>query len=214
MTMKSTITAIPLFILILLGISCNTSTKKEKENSPTDIKVTLKKPVYSTDTLGTSLHWTAYKFTNKLGVGGTFDEFTLQLKTDSGSVEELLNDAEITINTLSVNSGNKIRDPKLRTSFFKVFNTDIISGKVIDAKNGTGILELSMNSISNKVAYSYSMHMDTLLLSTHLDLLVWDGEQAIKTLNKECYDLHTGTDGISKLWPDVDVVLKLPLQKE
>jgi hypothetical protein len=160
------------------------------------------------------LHWTAYKFTNKLGVGGTFDEFTLQLKTDSGSVEELLNDAEITINTLSINSGNEIRDPKLRTSFFKVFNTDIISGKVIDAKNGAGILELSMNSISNKVSYAYSIHMDTLLLNTHMDLLLWDGEQAMKTLNKDCYELHTGTDDISKLWPDVDVVLKLPLQKE
>ncbi len=52
------------------------------------------------------------------------------------------------------------------------------------------------------------------MLSIHLDVLLWNGEEALKTLNKECYELHTGTDGISKLWPDVDVVLKIPVKLE
>ena len=162
-------------------------------------------------TSGTSLQRTANKFTNKLGASGTFDEFTLQLKTDSGSIDELLNDAEMTINKLSVNSGNEIWDPKLRTSFFKVFKTDTIFGKVIDVNNGKGELELKMNNRTNNKAFEYSLKNDTLLLSTHLDLPSWNGEEALQALNQECYELHIGTDGISKLWPDVDVVFKMPI---
>lgn len=203
---------IPFLFLILLGISCNTSKKDKKEDSTTDAKVTLEKPIYSIDTAGTAIQWTAYKFTNKLGVSGTFNDYTLHLTTDSGSVEELLNNAKISIKTLSVNSGNEIRDPKLRTSFFKVFKTDTIWGEILDATNGKGALELKMNNRTNDTAFEYSLKNDTLLLSAHVDMLSWNGEKALKNLNKECYELHTGTDGISKLWPDVDVVFKMPVK--
>ncbi len=68
-----------------------------------------------------------------------------------------------------------------------------------------------MNDISNDVEYDYTLKNDTLFLSTHLDLYNWKGEKALKSLNKECYELHAGLDGISKLWPDVDVTIKLPV---
>jgi hypothetical protein len=203
---------IPVLLLTLLGISCNSS-KKEKDES-TNAKTILTGPFYTMDTSGTSLIWTAYKFTEKLGVSGTFDDYTLRLKTDSGSLDDLLSKAEMTIVTHSVNSANIIRDPKLRTSFFKVFKTDTIFGNINDANKGKGALELRMNNITKDVAFEYSIKNDTLHLLTHLDLMSWNGEEALTSLNKECYELHTGTDGISKLWPDVDVVFRIPLQKE
>lgn len=182
------------------------------KNNAIEHKLALENPTYSVDTSGTVLQWTAYKFTDKLGVSGTFDTFNLDVKNQSGSVEAILKDAEMNIITSSVNSGNEIRDPKVRDSFFKIFRTDTIFGKIIGAKKGKGALELKMNTISNDVHYDYSVKNDTLFLTTNLDLMQWDGVAALNSLNTECYELHTGLDGISILWPDVDITLKFPLQ--
>ena len=200
------------FIVLLFIFSC-TSKEKKKKTVQEDEKMAQKELTYSTVESGTSILWTAYKFTDKLGVSGTFDLFELNLKNESGSIERLLENAEISITTSSVNSGNIIRDPKLRASFFKVFHTDTILGKILDAEDGKGVLELKMNDIANDVAYTYSLKNDTLFLITHVNVPLWNGQEALDSLNKECNELHTGTDGISKLWPDVDVVLKLPIKK-
>ncbi len=198
------------FVLMLFVLSCNSSDKKKKKDQDNE-KVAKKEQIYSKDTSGVSLQWIAYKFTDKLGVAGTFDRITFKQENESGSIEDLLKNAEMTIATASVNSNNEIRDPKLRTFFFEVFNTDTITGKILDAEQGSGVLELKMNDISNDVEYDYTLKNDTLFLTTHLDLQNWNGEKALNSLNKECYELHTGLDGISKLWPDVDVTIKLPV---
>lgn len=200
-------------IFVFLIFSCNTSEKKKvpQQDEGTRVQSTQN---YSIDTTGISIKWTAYKFTEKLGVSGIFDQFALNLKNDHGSLETLLEDAEITIHTVSVNTGNEIRDPKLRTFFFKVFHTDTIFGKILDTEQGKEALELKMNNITNDVAYTYSLKNDTLILTTHLDVMQWNGTEALKSLNKECYEVHTGIDGVSKLWPDVDVVLKLPIKTD
>lgn len=158
------------------------------------------------------LQWTAYKFTEKLGVSGVFDDFTLDEKSDPGTIEELLEGTKMTIAIASINSNNEIRDPKLRANFFKVFNTDFITARIINAESGQGAIELTMNEISNELDYNYLIKSDTLFLNTNLDLLLWNGKEAMDSLNLVCYDLHKGADGISKLWPDVDVSFKLPLQ--
>ncbi len=198
------------FVLMLFVLSCNSSNKKKKKDQDNE-KVTKKEQIYSTDTSGISLQWMAYKFTDKLGVGGTFDQIAFRQEKESESIEDMLKNAEITIVTASVNSKNEIRDPKLRTYFFDVFNTDTITGKILDSEQGSGVLELKMNDISNDLEYEYTLKNDTLFLTTHLDLLNWNGDKALNSLNNECYELHTGLDGISKLWPDVDVTIKLPV---
>jgi len=200
------------FVLSFFFFSCNSSDKKKKAEQESE-KIVQKVQMYSIDTSGISLKWTAYKFTEKLGVSGTFDRITFNEKNNSGTIETLLQDAEMTIPTALVNSANEIRDPKLRTYFFKVFNTDTIRGKILDAKQGKGALELNMNNLANAVEYTYSLKNDTLFLNAHFDLMQWNGDVALNSLNKECYELHTGTDGTSKLWPDVDVTIKFPIQK-
>lgn len=198
------------FVLMLFVLSCNFLDKKKKKDKDNE-KVAEKEQIYSIDTSGVSLQWMAYKFTDKLGVGGTFDLITFKQENESGTIEDMLKNAEMNITTASVNSKNEIRDPKLGTYFFKVFNTDTITGKIIDAEKGMGAVELKMNDILNDVEFDYSLKTDTLFLTTHIDLLNWNGEKALNSLNKECYELHTGLDGISKLWPDVDVTIKLPV---
>lgn len=46
-----------------------------------------------------------------------------------------------------------------------------------------------------------------------MDLNNWKGGEALATLTKEYYDLHDGTHDMSKLWPDIDIMIKLPVNK-
>jgi len=200
-------------ILCLLVFSCNTSKKEKTETTDNMKDVELQdKQLFSIDTAGVLVHWTAYKFTNKLGVSGKFDDFKFLKIDEAPSIEALLKQSKISIATASVNSNSEIRDPKLRTSFFKVFNTSTIEGSVLEAKQGKGIVNLKMNAMTHTLDYTYAFKNDTLVMTAKIDLNRWHGEAAMQSLNKECYELHTGADGISKLWPDVDVQITLPIK--
>ncbi|MEM5565047.1 YceI family protein [Psychroserpens sp. AS72] len=200
-------------VLCLLVFSCNTSKKDKTETGDTTEDVMLQdKQLYSIDTAGVSVLWTAYKFTDKLGVSGKFEDFKFSGVHKATSIDNLLKQSKISIVTASVNSNSEIRDPKLRTSFFKVFNTSTIEGVVLEANQGKGIVSLKMNTMTQPLDYTYVYKNDTLVMTAKIDLNTWHGEEAIQSLNKACYDLHTGTDGISKLWPDVDVQIKLPVK--
>ena len=194
--------------IILFVSSCiNSENKKIKET------VSEKVYNYTIDTSGIKILWTAYKFTDKIGVSGTFDSLICFSDKNASSIQDLLKSSKINILTNSVNSYNGIRDPKLRQTFFKSFNTDTIKGQIMEVEDKKGLLALEMNSITNLTNYTYNYINDTLTISTHLDLTKWNGKTAIDTLNKECYDLHIGSDGISKLWPDVVVKMKLPIKR-
>jgi hypothetical protein len=199
-------------LMLLIIVSCNSSEKKKTETTENNGGEQMY--AYAIDTSGISVLWTAYKFTDKLGVSGAFDDFKLTLVNKAESIEALLINSKIAIYTESVNSNSEIRDPKLRASFFKVFNTDTITGTIREIKDGKGRLYLGMNAIIKPIYCSYLVKNDTLILSTKIDLEHWGGKAAMQSLNKECYELHKGADGISKLWPDVDVTIKLPIRKK
>lgn len=200
-----------MFLLLLIFYSCQTSDKKKTDTIHENMSINETK--YAIDTSGVIIVWTAYKFTNKVGVSGSFKNYTLQGNNKSGSVETILNNLKLSILTESVDSKNTVRDFKLHTYFFKVFNTPTIRGTIINAKENQGFMKLDMNQNNLWVPYTYSIKNDTIELFTNLNLNNWNGEKALNALNKECYDLHTGEDGISKLWPDVDISIKLPLKK-
>lgn len=201
-----------MLLMVLAISSCNTKDKKEGRTQ-TDTELIEKNSVYSIDTAGTVLQWTAYKFTDKVGVNGTFDNFQLHIENkNTSSIEELLQGAIINISTNSVNSGEPIRDAKLQTYFFDVFRTKVIKGKIKKAFENSGAIILEMNTVTNEIAYSYEMKNDTVFLRSAINLSSWEGEEAMTSLNQECYELHMGADRISKLWPNVDITIKLPLK--
>lgn len=201
-----------LLMLFLMISSCNDSEKTTTNTTSNQYHI-LELQKYDIDTSAISILWTAYKFTNKIGVSGTFDTYTLDTKNSSGTVEDILNKSKLSITTASVNSSNAIRDFKLDTYFFKAFNTSEIRGTITKAKESEGIINLKMNRTTKKIPFTYAIEKDTIRLFTNLNLTHWNGEEALKILNTECYELHKGTDGISKLWPDVDVVIKIPVNK-
>lgn len=201
------------FLLLCGMMSCNNSEQKPSDKTSSQNKYSeLQK--FTIDTSGLSILWTAYKFTSKVGVSGTFDTYTLDNKNTSGTVEEILNKSKLSITTASVNSNNAIRDFKLDTYFFKAFNTSNITGTILKTEKGEGVVKLKMNNTSKKIPFTYAIENDTIRLFTNLNLNYYKGEDALKTLNEECYELHKGADGESKLWPDVDVVIKIPVYKK
>ena len=211
--MKPFVKLIGLLLLLSSLWSCNNSGDISSA-AWAGQKETSEKEVHALDDFGISIVWMAYKFTNRVSVSGTFEDFTINKENASGSIEGILENLKLSITTENVDSGNAIRDFKLRAYFFVAFNTPTITGTVLNAKDGEGTIKLKMNNVSRNIPYTYSLQNDTIELFTHLDLKNWKGEKALAVLNKECYALHEGADGVSKLWPDVDVVIKLPVNSQ
>jgi hypothetical protein len=197
-------------VVFTMIFSCKKS-KKEDEQSLPSTKVEVTDSKFSNIGTKAKLLWTAYKFTDKVAVSGTFDQFELTTIENTSTPENLLVGNKIMINTHSVNTENPIRDAKIRIHFFDVMETDTILGEIISAKNGKGKLMLELHQMKDTVSYTYMNQLDTLVVNTAIDLNNWNGQKAINSLNTECYELHMGPDKISKLWPDINIILKIPL---
>ena len=108
---------------------------------------------------------------------------------------------------------------KLVKDFFgKMNNTSSLKGTInnINGNNKQGPCKVSfqMNDMTKPLTMEYHLVDDSYyVLKGILDLTAWNAQDAVKSLNEVCKDLHIGKDGVSKLWPDVKVVIQLPLQK-
>ncbi len=72
-----------------------------------------------------------------------------------------------------------------------------------------GILEMSWNGIQKDLAFQTSEDSTGFHLLTKVNVELFDAKKSISDLNEECKDLHRGSDGVVKLWPDVDVDAKI-----
>lgn len=191
----------------------------ESDNSSSDSKSNETECVYSLLKDSTSINWTAFKTNARVGVKGHFDEFKVWLPKDVNSPSEALVGTAFDIGTKSVNTGNKERDPKLVTFFFNALaDGHIIKGEIISAdgneNEGNGLIKLMFNGVTKEIVYTYQIKENTINLKTGINLDEWDGSGAVKSLNNECYDLHIGADGESKLWPDIEIEVIALLKKK
>ena len=46
-----------------------------------------------------------------------------------------------------------------------------------------------------------------------MDLKNWNAIDALNALNKVCFDLHKGADGVSKTWEDVAIEIETYLRE-
>ncbi|PIB36960.1 hypothetical protein BFP72_16890 [Reichenbachiella sp. 5M10] len=195
---------IPVILALFALYSC--SPKKAQEEKSEEATAV----VY--DVAAAQVKWTAFKLTDRVGVSGTFNEVDVTAG-GAGSVETVLTNGMFSINTASVDSNEATRDPKIKESFFGVFNTPAITGTIVSAEGGKGQVELMMNDTTNMVPFSYITSDSTLVLTTSIDVTNWNGAAAIDSLNSVCELLHKGSDGVSKLWPDVTVQVTIPAKK-
>jgi polyisoprenoid-binding protein YceI len=130
----------------------------------------------------------------------------------------VLKTIKFNIPTASTNTANKDRDAKIVKYFFGTLEaTDLIIGQAIDAegdnKKGTCSFYLTLNNIEKQVVLNYTLTGALLKLNGEIDLVNFQGENAVAAINKACEDLHRGADGVSKTWSLVELEIETTLDK-
>ncbi len=164
------------------------------------------------------LEWTSFKHTAKTPVKGVFDNVEITVPEHADTPAELFKGATVKISTQSVNSGNEGRDVKLKNNFFGTMeNTEFITGTVksIEGDNeGVAVVVIGMNGVEKEQNFSWKLDADNkIIFKTELTVDDWNAHQSLDNLHEVCLEKHTGEDGVSKLWPNVEVYITAQLKK-
>lgn len=204
---------ISLFVMVLiLGL---TSCKNEKKDTKTETIETAVTKQFVIKPEATSVKWTAYKTTEKKGVGGEFTTVNFDEKSGN-SPEEALNGLSFSIPISSVftNDPSNTRDAKIKEFFFgAMLDTELLNG-TIKYVNNAYVASLTMNGVTNDLPLYITITDERRIrLTGTMNLKDWNALEALASLNKVCYDLHKGADGISKTWEDVAIEVSTFLRK-
>jgi hypothetical protein len=204
--------------VLLLFVACQNNETANKSNSQNTVKKETSEQ-WRVDTEKSEIGWTAFKTTDKVPVKGQFKSFGFAYKNGKGSLLDLLKTAKANINVTSIFSGNEDRDKKLVDYFFqKMIGTKYISARVesVDESKQTAMVTLNMNAHEKTIPMSYKIDegKDIINLKGTIDVVKdFAASDVLQALNKACYDLHKGPDGISKTWSEVEVLAKLKFYK-
>tara|TARA_B110000037_G_scaffold222588_1_gene298181 strand:+ start:9536 stop:10180 length:645 start_codon:yes stop_codon:yes gene_type:complete len=208
-------------LLILLSsfvlFSCNEEKTETKQVSITE--ETQEGCIYSVNPKKLKFEWAAFKTTEKIRVNGTFNKIELLNKKAEESIPELLLDTRFIIHLNSLNSANKIRDKKIIDLFFgNLTNKAEFLGYIKDVKGdnkkGEALVVLEINGMKELVNMKYKMKNAHLKLAGDLDLLEWKTRDSFEAINTACKELHTGKDGVSKTWTDINIIISTVLNKD
>lgn len=167
-----------------------------------------------------SVDWKAYKTLGKIGVGGEFTSVNYTPAALEGkNFRELLVGSKVAIDTAKIDTGNPERDQTLVTFFFNK-----ISGEKIDAtineikaderikgkpRTGTLSVMITMNKKSLIIPMKYHYEKELFKAEGTIDLGDFDALPALASINKSCYDLHSG-----KTWQDVAIGFNTTIKAE
>ncbi|WP_299887673.1 YceI family protein [uncultured Lacinutrix sp.] len=204
--------SILLIVLSLSIFSCKNDKKESKVEQETQV---IAKENFIVKPEATSVKWTAYKTTEKKGVGGEFT--VLKFDNKSGTTpQDALNNLKFTIpiSSLFTNDETNTRDSKIKNAFFgSMLDTDLIKG-TIKYNNDKYVASLTMNGVTNDLPLDVEITDERRVTMKGTMLLKdWNALGALEALNKVCFDLHKGEDGVSKTWDDVAIEVNTFLRK-
>ena len=161
------------------------------------------------------VYWKAFKTFEKIGVEGKFTELTFTPKMQkTKDLKDLLLGSKISINSSKIETNNVGRNKKVSTLFFGNLKGKTIEGEIVEAKaktpsSGTLVVKITMNEKDVKVPMSYSFDSkhSELVANGVLDIFDFSGNDALKAINKECFDLHKG-----KTWNDVEIEFRINIE--
>ena len=189
------------FLALIVALS-TTFTACKKNVKP----ASEQKNGYSLTEENTTINWTAFKTTKKVPVKGTFYQVSLENNNPAESKLEALNNVRFKIPVSSVFSNDSIRDGKLKKFFFGVMeNTSLISGKVHYKGENKGQVALTMNGVTENLPVVFIENENEVRIKSTLILNNWNAQKSIHALNLVCKELHTGEDGITKTWNEVEI---------
>ncbi|KAA1243541.1 hypothetical protein [Aquimarina sp. RZ0] len=159
------------------------------------------------------LTWTAYKyaiFEERGGVSGTFEDIQYVLNQEYEEPIDILKDAEIRINTASVNIDGLegVRTMNVGTQFFPFF-TSQIKGKVSSYTQDIAVISFEMNGIEQEVIFDVIIEEDILKLTGTIDdMSFFEWDEAYNQLETVCGEFHE-----NMVWPDIDLEAEILLTK-
>lgn len=166
-----------------------------------------KKCTYTYNPQKTKLEWTAYKFTERTGVKGSFKEIRVDGdKKNAPSIQQAMKKSNFRITPFSVDSNHPDRDSKIKKYFFGDSGQTIQGdfSAIRGGSKGTARMHLSLNGTTKIVPVAFEIQKGNLLTVTgKLSVKDFGMKGKLKKLNEVCEDLHKGKDGKSILWPDV-----------
>lgn len=209
---------IALSVASVVGAACSSGGNKPEVKETKTIKMATEECSYQVNPENVQVKWTAFKFTNKTGVGGQFDSVSVGSSGTLAKPQDALQDMSFTIPVSKINTNNPDRDKKIQDYFFGALdNTASITGKIVSyegsEREGDVLVNLMMNGVSSEVGMKYFVEGQSVTINGAIDVGNWNALGGITALNSVCKDLHTGDDGVSKLWPNVDIEVVAILDK-
>ncbi|RED46061.1 YceI family protein [Seonamhaeicola aphaedonensis] len=201
-------------LILALSLSIIACKNEKKETKPSETETaTSEKFVVKPE--ATSVKWTAYKTTDKVGVGGEFTSSNFEAKSGSSPQEALNNlSFSIPISSLFTNDATNTRDAKIKASFFgAMLDTEFLKGTLSYVDDSCSA-SLTMNGITHSIPLDVKIEEERrVTLTGVMNLKDWNALDALASLNKVCFDLHKGPDGVSKTWEDVAIEVSTYLRK-
>lgn len=167
-----------------------------------------------------NIDWKAYKTLGKIGVGGKFTTVNYAPAALEGkNFRELLVGSRVTIDTSKVDTANPERDKTLVTFFFDKMAGGMIDAVIKDIKaderikgqprTGTISVMITMNEKSLTIPMKYHYEKEHFKAEGVIDLGDFNALPALASINKSCYDLHSG-----KTWQDVTIGFSTTIKAE
>ncbi|MCT4560471.1 MAG: YceI family protein [Crocinitomicaceae bacterium] len=198
------------FALSLGLTSCSGSDKADE--TPTEEAAAC---FYSYNPGTTVLEWASYKFTEKKAVKGTFTSIEATGLTESDDPISILMGMTLTMKTESVESQDPSRNEKISRLFFGTIGAKEITAKIkMLGDNGKATLEISLGGMTGELEGDYTFEDNVFTFDAAMDVANWNAQNGIDALNAECKDLHTGPDGVSKLWSEVGLHFSTTLKSD
>ncbi len=209
--------------LLILTIGILTACQNNhKKNTHTGDKThtMLQTNKWILDQKASSIQWTGYKTTVKTPVKGVFKSFKIANMASVNDLNSAIKQAQVEINAFSVFSNNEDRDKKLATQLFgQMIQSQIILAEVVktNPNKQTALVKIKMNNHEKEIPMQLIIDEDKgqVNISGQIDLTKdFDAGKALQIFHQACFDQHTGTDGVSKTWPIVEVMAQLVFKKK
>ena len=169
---------------------------------------------FSFDASKAKIIWNGFKTTDRIKVTGQFLEFSSSRNMKQySSLEELIDGLDFKINTNSSESGDAVRDLNLKDYFFNKLTKNFTLRGTLDLPND-GLIAVNFKTLlgAKKVYLNYSFDKGMVRIKGVIDMkLDLDGEEAYQSIHKKCEQLHTGLDGVSQTWSEVEVLIRVPI---
>lgn len=205
--MKKILSTICICILTLQMTSCKTEAKKEDQKETKTVKEEEKSSAaFSLKTAKNDINFTAYKTTEKVPVKGVFTKIEVLKGGEGNSVKEAMNGVEFKIPVSGIETKDNSRNYKIQKFFFGVMeNTINLTGKLSLNDDTKGSAEFTMNGVTEKLPFEYTIEGNIFTMKTVMDIEKWNARNAVESLNVACKELHKGADGVSKTWSEVTI---------